>query len=158
VAAAIGLIVGLAGVLAWLLIDSASNDEVSEADAATVDAPPPVIVKDEEAWIAAAREALDAWARFAMTADLSVVDGLFDPDGPQYAQLEGEVETIATQPAGYSFTLGEATVEVRDGSPVVSGSVVVAQGGELLDTLMWDIHLVAGPDGSWLLWTVDDAG
>lgn len=152
-AAAIGLIAVLAGVLVWQVFDRAPND-VSEVD--TVSSSLSASVVDEDVWIAAAQDALDAWARFGSTGDLSVLRGFFDAEGPQYGRLVGEAPTIVTGGGAYEFVLVEPSAVMNGGSPVVSGEVNVLRDGELLDELKWDIHLVVG-DGGWLLWTVEDA-
>ncbi|MDF1597367.1 MAG: hypothetical protein P1T08_14915 [Acidimicrobiia bacterium] len=155
-AAAIGLIVVLAAVLVWQVFDW-SSEEPAGSDAVTIGTPVPVLVFDEEVWIAAAQDALDAWARFASTGDLAVLDGFLDPAGPQYAQLFGEASTIGSDEATYSFTLVEPTAAMRDGFPVVSGTVIIARDGETVDEVVWDLHLIEGGT-RWLLWTVEDRG
>ena len=151
-AAAIGLIVVLGAVLMWQIVDWPSNDA---ADDVTINTPAPVVVDDEEPWIDAAQDALDAWASFASTGDLAVLDGFFDPEGPQYAQLVGEASTVVTGGGSYSFVLVNPTAELAEGFPVVSGTVIVSRNGETTDELEWEIHLVE-VDGRWLLWTTEE--
>jgi hypothetical protein len=155
-AAAIGLIVVLAAVLVWQVFDW-SSDEPSGSDVVTIGTFAPVVVFDEEVWITAAQDALDAWARFASTGDLAVLDGFLDPAGPQYAQLVGEASTIGSGEAMYTFALENPTAVMRDGFPVVSGTVMISRDKEIVDEVVWDLHLIEGGTG-WLLWTVEEAG
>ncbi len=155
-AAAVGLIVVLAAVLLWQFFDW-SSDEPAGSDVVTIGTPAPVVVSDEAAWVAAAQDALDAWARFASTGDLAALDGFLDPAGPQYAQLVGEASTIGSGEATYTFVLENAAAAMRDGFPVVSGTVMILRDGEIVDEVVWDLHLIEGGTG-WLLWTVEDRG
>ena len=151
---AIGLIITLAGVLVWQVVDwSGSEDRVSEE--VTIGTPAPAVVPDEDLWIGAAQEALDAWAVYASAGDLAAVEGFIDPDGPQYAQLVAEASTIVPGGGTYSFILENPTAEMRDGFPVVTAMVVISLDEDPIDELVWDIHLMES-GGRWLLWTVEE--
>ena len=153
-AAAISLIITLAGVLVWQVVDwSGSDDRTSEE--VTIDTPPSTVVSDEDLWIGAAQEALDAWAVYASSGSFAAVERFLDPDGPQYAQLVAEASTIVPGGGTYSFLLENPTAEMRDGFPVVTATVVISLDGDPIDELAWDLHLIESAD-RWLLWTVEE--
>ena len=102
-----------------------------------------------EGEIEAAIEALDAWASFAETGDIERVGDWFVVDGPQYAQLQTEVEAIVSG-GEYDFSLSAAHV-VEPG--VVRGSVTVSGQGQESQRYLWDIELVRR-EGGWKVWTV----
>ena len=154
IAAALTLIALLAAVLVWQIFDWSSED-LPAVDEATFDTPAPIIVTEEEVWVESAQDALDGWARFASSGDLGALDRLIDPDGPQYEQLLGEASTLEPGDSEYRFKLGEASTEMRDGFPVVSGIVTLTVDGEPFDEIAWDIYLVER-SGAWLLWTVEE--
>jgi hypothetical protein len=154
IAAAIGLIVLLTAVLVWQVVDWSGNDDRASEEV-TVDTPPSPVVSDEDLWIGAAHEALDAWAVYASTGDLAVVEGFVDPDGPQYAQLLAEASTLVPGGGVYSFILEDPTAELRDGFPVVTALVVISLDGDSIEELAWDVHLIEN-GGRWLLWTVEE--
>lgn len=153
-ASAIGLIVFLAGVLFWQIVDRPAGDE-DGSKGVTVTTAELEVVSAEDSWIAAAQAALDAWALYASTGDLAVVQGLIDPNGPQFAQLLGEAPKIVAGGGTYSFVLDKPAAAIRDGFPVVSAGVVVSLDAEQIENLAWDIHLVER-EGDWLLWTVEE--
>ena len=99
--------------------------------------------------IEAATAAVEAWGSFAATGDIGLVDGWFAVDGPQYAQLQREVESIT--PGGiYDFALEDGVV-VEGG--LVRGTVTITGGYGESQTYRWDIELVRqGPH--WKVWTV----
>ena len=153
-AAAISLIISLAGVLVWQVVDwSGSDDRTSEE--VTIDTPPSTFVSDEDLWIGAAQEALDAWAVYASSGGLAAVEGFIDPDGPQYAQLVAESSTLVPGGGTYSFILDDPIAEMRDGFPVVSAMVAISLDGDSIEELAWDIHLIE-VGGRWLLWPVEE--
>jgi hypothetical protein len=97
----------------------------------------------------AATAAVEAWGSFAATGDIGLVDGWFAVDGPQYAQLESEADSIL--PGGiYDFALAEGVV-VEPG--LVRGTVTVTGGDGESQTYLWDIELVH-QDNHWQVWTV----
>jgi hypothetical protein len=99
--------------------------------------------------IEAATAAVEAWGSFAATGDLSLVEVWFAVDGPQYAQLLSEVDSIL--PGGiYDFALADSVVI---GPGLVRGSVTVTGGGGESQVYLWDIELVQ-QDGHWKVWTV----
>ena len=154
IAAAVTLIAVLTAVLVWQVFDWSFEDP-PPVDEVTFETPAPIVVTEEEVWIESAQDALDGWARFASSGDLGAVDGLIDPEGPQYAQLVGEASTLEVEGSEYGFTLEQATTEIRDGFPVVSATVVLTIDGEPFDEIAWDIYLVER-SGTWLRWTVDE--
>lgn len=103
------------------------------------------------AWgeIEAATAAVEAWGSFAATGDIGLVDGWFAVDGPQYARLQSEADSIL--PGGvYAFALAEGVV-VEPG--LVRGTVTVTGGDGESQTYLWDIELVH-QDNHWQVWTV----
>ena len=112
--------------------------------------------------IEAARDALSAWGRFAVSGDLDRLDGFFHRNGPQWRQLAAEAETLADEPPGpprYTVTLRQPRVVERDRDrAVVRGRVTFARRGETTQGYRWDMVMVPGDAGNWLLWTVVDRG
>lgn len=112
--------------------------------------------------IVAAREALTAWGRFAVSGDLDRLEGFLHPDGPQFEQLAAEAGTLADEPLGpppYTVMLvGPRIVELGPSGAVVRGGVKFARQGEPTQRYRWDLVMVPGEDGDWLLWTVVDRG
>jgi hypothetical protein len=99
--------------------------------------------------IDAATAAVEAWGSFAATGDIGLVEGWFSVDGPQYAQLLSEAESII--PGGvYAFALAEAVV-VEPG--LVRGIVTVTGERRESRTYEWDIELIH-QDAHWKVWTV----
>ena len=101
------------------------------------------------------RAALAAWGEFGVTGDIDTVAASFDPDGPQYAQLLAEAETM--EPTGGPplriAVTGPQVVSLDDGVAVVEGSVSVA--GGTAAPQRWQIEMRReAPDGRWRLWTV----
>ena len=93
--------------------------------------------------------AVDAWGSFAATGDIRLVSEWFAVDGPQYAQLVSEVDSIL--PGGvYDFALVDAVV-VEPG--LVRGFVTVTGETGEPQTYHWDIELVE-QDNRWKVWTV----
>lgn len=128
--AAAMLLVGVLGIMWWLMSDESKAE-------------------DGMAEIQAAAEALSAWARFANTGDLSMVSESFVVGGPQYEQLRSEIASIEPGPA-YTFALTEASV-ISQG--VVRGVVTVSRVGERDQIFNWDIELDREGD-RWKLWSV----
>ena len=112
--------------------------------------------------ISAARDALSAWGRFAVSGNLERLDGYFHPDGPQWEQLVGEADAIAQDPPGpppYEVTLRRArVVESGANGAVVRGRVTFVRRGEPKQRFRWDLVMVPGEQGEWLLWTVAERG
>lgn len=99
--------------------------------------------------IEAATAAVEAWGSFAATGDIGMVDGWFAVDGPQYAQLQREAESIL--PGGiYDFALRDGVV-VEPG--LVRGTVTITGGNQAPRTYQWDIELVH-QGTHWKVWTV----
>lgn len=99
--------------------------------------------------IEAATAAVEAWGAFAATGDIGLVDGWFAVDGPQYAQLQSEADSIL--PGGvYDFALTDALV-VEPG--LVRATVTITGGNGESQTYLWDIELI-DQDNRWKVWTV----
>ncbi|HKY47637.1 MAG TPA: hypothetical protein VJQ79_06595 [Acidimicrobiia bacterium] len=99
--------------------------------------------------IEAATAAVEAWGSFAATGDIGLVDRWFAIDGPQYAQLQKEEESIT--PGGtYDFALRHGVV-VEPG--LVRGTVTITGGNQEPRTYQWDIELVHHGT-HWKVWTV----
>ncbi len=136
---------------------STTNEAMPPSSAAAtptsaVSAPPP----DER--LVAAEAALDAWGEFAVTGNFNVLGATFDPAGPQYAALSGEVASIVAAPPGpppYEVALAAVQVALTGtDETVVSSSVTWSRSGETARRYEWEIVLRRAPDGRWLLWTV----
>ena len=70
-------------------------------------------------------------------------------DGPQYAQLRSEADSIL--PGGvYDFALAEGVV-VMPG--LVRGTVTITGGNGATQTYLWDFELIH-QDNRWRVWTV----
>ena len=85
----------------------------------------------------------------AATGDIGLVDGWFAVDGPQYAQLRSEADSIL--PGGvYDFALAEGVVVVPG---LVRGTVTITGGNGATQTYLWDFELIH-QDNRWRVWTV----
>ena len=102
--------------------------------------------------IDAATAAVEAWGSFAATGDIGLVDGWFAVDGPQYAQLQSEADSIL--PGGdYDFALVDGVVV---GPGLVRGTVTITRGNGESQTYLWDIELIH-QHNHWKVWTVRTA-
>lgn len=110
--------------------------------------------------IDAADAALDAWARFAVTGDLTLLDGTFDPNGPQYELLETEAGNRSTStPDAIPYEIEFSNVSVdesKDLETVVGATLRWTRSGETEQSFGWDLVLRLGSGDRWLLWTVRD--
>lgn len=114
---------------------------------------PPVDLTDP---ISVAAAALEAWGEFAATGDLSIVEGLFDVQGPQYAQLAAEdVDRSGGVP--YDVTIEQAEVTVDGDVAHVRGTVIWSRAREPEQRYEWSIELRLAA-GEWRLWTVRTVG
>lgn len=104
----------------------------------------------------AAAAALDAWGEFAATGDLSIVETVFDRDGPQYAQLSSE-EVDPSGGVPYDVTIEQPEVTVEGDVAHVRGTVVWSRVGEAEQRYEWSIELHRAA-GEWRLWTVRTVG
>ena len=114
---------------------------------------------DTDPRIVAAEAALDAWGRFGVTGDLALLEGLFDPAGPQYALFVGEAPSLAAAPPGpppYTFELSDPVVGETGGEPLVRGAVRVSRPGEAEQRFDWELILREDTEGGWRVWTVRD--
>ncbi|HEX2370255.1 MAG TPA: hypothetical protein VHM94_13585 [Acidimicrobiia bacterium] len=143
-----------------------SSTTTTQSPTATTEAPStavaPTTTTVAVSPITAAREALTAWGRFAVSGDLDRLEGFLHPDGPQFEQLAAEAGTLADEPLGpppYTVMLvGPRIVERGPSGAVVRGGVKFARQGEPIQRYRWDLVMVPGEDGDWLLWTVVDRG
>jgi hypothetical protein len=106
-----------------------------------------------------AREALAAWGRFATTGDISVVDGWFDPDGPQYRKLAEEGRAGAAGNQGtHVVTVSDATVVRDDGrEAVVSLLAHWTPPGRPTEDFAWAVVLRSDDaTGRWVVWTAQE--
>ncbi len=99
--------------------------------------------------IGAATAAVEAWESFAGTGDIGLVDEWFAVDGPQYAQLQSEADSILSGGV-YDFALTDGVVL---GPGLVRGTVTISGGNGESQTYLWDIELVH-QDNHWKVWTV----
>jgi hypothetical protein len=99
--------------------------------------------------IEAATAAVEAWGCFAATGDIGLVDRWFAVDGPQYAQLQSEADSIL--PGGtYDFALENGVVVERG---LVRGTVTITGENRESQTYQWDIELIQ-QGTHWKVWTV----
>jgi hypothetical protein len=99
--------------------------------------------------IEAAKAAVEAWGSFAATGEIGLIDRWFAVDGPQYAQLRSEADSIL--PGGvYDFALAEGVV-VMPG--LVRGTVTITGGNGESQTYLWDFELIH-QGNHWRVWTV----
>ncbi len=118
----------------------------------------PTTITEPADVVAAARRALTAWGRFAVTGDLAALDGSFDPGGPQYRVLRGESDALRDAPLGappYSFDLVVDDVVADGRYNNVEASVAMTRPGEKPQSFDWTIVMRRSGD-RWLLWTVVD--
>ena len=99
--------------------------------------------------IEAATAAVDAWGSFAATGDIRLVEDWFAVDGPQYAQLQSEADSILAGGV-YEFALTDALL-VEAG--LVRGTVTVTSGDGGVQVFRWDIELIQEAK-QWKVWTV----
>jgi hypothetical protein len=116
------------------------------------------IADPTNARIAAARDALVAWGRFATTGDLSVVDGRFDPNGPQYRKfVEEQRSGTAGDQAPHLVMVSDATVISDDGhEAVVALTAHWTPYHQGAGDFAWDVVLRSDMSGRWHVWTVRD--
>jgi hypothetical protein len=99
--------------------------------------------------IEAATAAVEAWGSFAATGDIGLVESWFAVDGPQYAQLQSEADSIL--PGGvYDFALADGVVI---GPGLVRGTVTITGRNGESQTYLWDIELIQ-QHNHWKVWTV----
>ena len=108
--------------------------------------------------LSAVGNALSAWGEFAETGDITRLEGTFDPDGLQYAQLVEEAEAMVGNPsdASYDVSLMNPRVVISGGQATVSGEVSFSPVGQTDQIFAWNIDMVK-VDGRWLLAAVDSS-
>ena len=81
---------------------------------------------------------------------------------PSGSSWPGRLDTIAQNPPGpppYEVTLRRArVVESAANGAVVRGRVTLRRRGEPKQRYRWDLVMVPGEQGEWLLWTVAERG
>lgn len=130
---------------------AASQPAPTRAPRPAAPAEPPVVV--------AARNALSAWGRFAVSGDLSDVSPYFTADGPQYWRFERNAPRLSAHPLGapaYSFDFpNPAIVPVRADRVIVRGTITFTRAGEQVRTFYWDLKMQwSESEQRWLVWTV----
>jgi hypothetical protein len=85
-----------------------------------------------------------------------LLEGHFDPAGPQYRQLASESESLTAHPIGdppFRFDLEAEEVRGSGSTVLVAGGVTVTRLGEPEQSLRWSIemHLIGD---RWQVWTV----
>ena len=134
-----------------------TTPSTTSASTTATSAPTMPAAETEAEVLAAARGALEAWGRFAVTGDLEPLGPWFAADGPQYAQLVEESTALKAAPLGdppYVVTLESATASLdAEGRAVVEGSVSFTRTGEATQRLEWRMTFHPGPQG-WTLWSV----
>ena len=121
---------------------------------------PPLAAADRPV-VADTQRALQAWGQFAISGNLSLVQGYFWTNGPQYLELTKEAPGVRQKHAGpppYQFNLVSPRVMKSGGRErIVRGVVNVVRPGEQTQVFHWDIYMRldtgAGKD-RWRLWTV----
>ncbi|HDL50359.1 MAG TPA: hypothetical protein ENH33_10450, partial [Actinobacteria bacterium] len=104
----------------------------------------------------AVRQALDEWAEFASTGDVTVIATGFAPEGPQRRQLERE--STAIENAGdlepFRFTVRELRLRsLGADSATVWARVEATRSGFEPQIFSWDFDLIRS-NGLWRVWTV----
>jgi hypothetical protein len=158
--AGIALAIGIALFARFLHTGPAATQASSSAGNSVK--PPPVArpaTPTQVPVVAAAREALAAWGRFAISGDLDEVNPYFAHGGPQYLRLESEAPRLAANPLGppaYSFEFPSPTVlTVSADRTIVRGVITFARAGEAARTFRWDLKMEwSEAKQRWLLWTV----
>jgi hypothetical protein len=163
---AVGVVVVLVGILVLLLssskpqppaTSSASNGPVGSQTAPTPTSVPPV-APDAATLIAATQQALHAWAAFATTGDLRVVQPCFWPDGPQYHEFQREAAQrggMAPDGPSYSYQLSGLSVQAAAAQPTVRGTVTVRRPGSRPASFTWEFFLrYDQASRRWRVWMV----
>ncbi|HDH26384.1 MAG TPA: hypothetical protein ENH00_09355 [Actinobacteria bacterium] len=102
------------------------------------------------------QQALDEWAEFASTGDITAIETGFAPEGPQRRQLERE--STAIENAGdlepFRFTVRELRLRSLGAeSATVWARVEATRSGLESQIFSWDFDLIRS-DGRWQVWTV----
>ena len=124
--------------------------------------PAPAPLPDADADITqAVHEALEAWARFALSGDLQELAGHFHPDGPQYAQLRTEasgMHHLGDADSPYRFDIHRVTVQSRTRSHATAlVDTSLSRQGEATRRYQWLIKVRLYGDDGWVVWTVATA-
>ena len=106
--------------------------------------------------MAAARAAVEAWGTFATSGELEGLDAYFDPAGPQYEHLAGEVDERIADPATYELVLTPLDVRVSGAGWLVDGTVRMRRNGQPAGEWQWRLELRQHPAHGWRVWTVTE--
>lgn len=164
VGAGIALAIGIALFVQFPYAGSAATQASSSAGSS---GKPPSVARPatptEVPVVEAAREALAAWGRFAISGDLDEVSPYFAHEGPQYLRLESEAPRLAANPLGlpaYSFEFPTPTVLTLSADrTIVRGVITFTRAGEAARTFHWDLKMQwSDANKRWLLWTVTPTG
>ena len=113
---------------------------------------------DEDAVLSAARHALWAWGRFAVSGDVAELTDNFHPDGPQYELLVEEASRLADRRLGnppYQFLIVNPEIIIRHNEQIVRANVEMSRRGEATQRFHWDV-VMRWVDDAWMLWTVEE--
>lgn len=139
--------------------DTAAASKVSTTSGVQ-SAPTTTVSPQQEEILEATDRALAAWGEYAVTGDLSLVEGTFVAAGPQLEQLRGEAPARRAEPLGappYEFEVRDPVVTVKDaGEAIVAAQVVLTRPRGPSQDYDWRIHLHR-IGGTWQLWTVEPA-
>ena len=146
------VVVGTVAVVVVVAIASAAFDAAQAPPRPDVRSATPT---EADAVLAAASAAMSAWGEFAGTGDVTRLDGLFDPSGPQYRQLAGEAEGIKATGAtsGYEVESSGVVETLSGDTATVHATVVWRRGAEPEQRGEWVIDLRRRAT-EWTVWTV----
>jgi hypothetical protein len=109
--------------------------------------------------IVAARHALAAWGRFAVSRELGEVQPWFAADGPQYGRFRAEAAEPGPAPGPPSYRVSFAPWEVAEVRRTVRvrAEVVFVRTGEPSQRFHWWV-IMRPAAGGWKVWTVEAVG
>lgn len=160
--AVIALLAGLIGALAWAVASRASPTDavpVEPVDVDRVTVPEPSMAPDAPDVEAALVEVLDAWGAFAVTGDLTLLDGLVSPDGPRMCTFQEEARALQADPPGppdYRVTAGPGRVRIFTPEAITDRTVSFTRPGEADQVFAWRL-IFRLEAGRWKLWSVTPA-
>lgn len=100
------------------------------------------------------RSALAAWSEFVGSGDIRVLDGYFDPGGPQHRQLASEATRLGAEVQSPRFDLvGVRRASKTDSSALVDTWIVLSVGDDSA-VLRWRFHLTPFEE-RWQVWTIE---
>lgn len=144
----------------WLAIDVATAPSPAAGKgpavlpaAATSPTPTTAAPRVEEDVVRAAAVALEDWASFAGSGDLTDVEETLHTAGPQYRQLAAETATAA---GTYRFDLGDHPQVALDGGHARVLTAVAFTTPAAVKTYDWELEMRRDAEGGWRLWTVHE--